>query len=508
LCAAGELEVSRLPVVGRTGSASAETDDDAAMASDAASAASSGMLGSDQQPASEVPAPPDEAGSSSYLGQPGSDQFDREAAGEAPEAADMALEAASGDEAEVAQLHAPEASAAETDAEVPTDRAAAALAADRDDALKRQPSEDAASLEEVHSVHSAAQDAAAAEHALPPTATHPAKVEPEPPVVSRAPQAAPSAEDEDAAVPPADGMEAALAESDAPTDVASVPGSDASATAPEDAVSAVSDDLVEPPAGGEPAQADSAADIDHPVQPLVDHSELGLESAEAAAEACGPPPPSAEAGAAVEQGIQPAELPDALPTRSTGASEARSHSTTEPPAEGSEDPLDPTADTESTDASIAAVGSTAAGGVEAAEPIISDDVAPNEVDDIAVVGELAPHEWLAAHLSVTDDTDAACSTAGGSPPVDGKHGAVEDSADVKPAQEPGRQEGDVAVVLPERSSAGVYLPDGPSADDVPSELGSRSLSSSVELLPEDNLSANPTMVGASPVQGAVLKTVS
>ncbi len=359
----------------------------------------------------------------------------------------MPSDAVFGDEDESVQKHTQEAiTTTETDAHIATDRAAAALVADGDDALERQPREDAAVPERTHGVPNAAQDAAAAEHAVAPTASQPAKLEPEPSVISQAPQATPSAVDDRDVVPPADSMEAAPAQSDAAPHVASVPAITTMAAPPADTVSAASDDQMEPPGGGEPAQADFAADVDHPLQPLADLSALALEAAEAAAEASGPPAPSAESEAAAEQGIESAELADALPTLSTLPSEARLHSTEEPPADGSEDPSDPTADNESADASDAAVGSTAEDGAEAAEPSISDDVAHNKVD--------------------------------------------------------------VAVVLPEKSSAGVSLPDGPSADDVPAEIGSRSLSSAVELLPEDNLSADPTMVGASPVQRATVGIVS
>ena len=489
------------------------------MASEAPSADSSGALGSEQQPETEVPAPPDEPNSSGYLDQPASDQFDREAMGEAPAAAAMPLEAAFGNEAEVVQVHAQDANTTETDAEVSAVGGTDALITNRDVALEQEASDHAASLAEAHLIESAAQDAAAAEQAAAPVISQAVDIEPEPAMASQAPQATPRNVDEGAAVPLADSLGAALADSDAATNVAPVPGTDTTAAAAGDAVSAVSDGQVEPPAGSEPAQAESAADIDNPVQPPVDLSELSLESAEAAAEAGGSPPPSAEAEATVEQGLEAAKLTDALPALSTVASEARLHSNTEPSAaaEGSEDLFDPTADSESVDASVVAVGSTAEGAAEAAESgivLLTGDVAPDEVDGAAVSGELAPHEELTAELNrvnpVADGTGAVCSAAEVSLAADGEHGAAEGSTVMTLAQESGQQ-GDAAVVLPdpERSSAGVSLPVGPSANGVPAETGPCSLSPAEELLTaEENSSGDLTSGGPSPEQRAVVDTVS
>ena len=507
---AGEAANTELqPGENQTRPGSAAVADDAAAATDAASAARGGRPEPKQQHPREHAVPPDRLGAAGCLGRRASEQPEREAPGEAPEAADVPFDAASGAEDGMVHRHTQEAYTAKTapcageDVEIAAESAAAALAADRDSALDTQCSEDAASLAGLHTSEST-EEADAAQPACGPIERQPSELASEPPIPGQAPHAAARLVSSGDDAPASDGCPlsepVALAEHDPASEDAAVPGRDPAAADPDNALGIASDQEEDTPAEHEPADTDAAAEDSDSAQPQVELSGC----AGFAAGASDPPEPSAKAEAGAEHDEQAAQLPDTPPTRSAAAAATRLHDFPAPSAEVSDDPTNPHPDTGSSDSSVAAVGD--ADAADSGSMLLSKDVAPVEVGDAAVPGGLSSDAGSAEQLNAANPacrTGTECSAAA----ADGERSAAEGRADVDTEQEFKQQEGDAAVVLPEIRSAGLSLLFGP-LSDVFAEAGSCSSASPDERLAKNDPFAGSTGIGDSTEQRVLSDTDS
>ena len=256
---------------------------------------------------------------------------------------------------------------------------------------------------EIRVDDASAEAAAAAEDATAPLTRQGAELEFEPPLQSLASQAPPRSGDDNASMPPTDSVSranaVALVDSDPASGVTAVPDSNTTATAPEDPFSVTSEQEVKPAGADEPARADAAAKDDTSPQQLLELSDCPR----AAGAANGLAATSVDAESAEEHDDLGAEFPGTVPALSAAAAETTMHDTTEPPAEASDDPPDPNANDVSSGGSAAAVESATEGHTKAAEPgtmLISEKVSPDEADDGAVQGELAPDADWASEQNV------------------------------------------------------------------------------------------------------------